>query len=533
MYALMNAATRIRPAPITTAVPPGCLPKPPRLCVSERRPAPYGWLTHQRAPYYFDAAWQTTQTLRRLLRANLAAEDLGLRPPPEMLGQAVESLLQSISPGLQDDSESRACFDRLLGAHLSGLSADELETLASLLRAQRFDGTVMESVIDDPMIEEFGFANGPPHRRQRTLMFTSDLYLAIDEARDAASARALRGDTGLRITSGQARQARELLAACAARQSQLGVTLPQFCGIATQMAMAVGLDAAPATAIASSPLHPASTVTWQRDTVLVELSAWSALSLRNDSAVYAVLLRDLLELLLARKLAGSDVPVQALDDSLRSLLFAELERVLSLPPATTGPEMAAEAAAVLARGQTFGTVQVCPTSGVALGHAWIAPTLSAVPDRSQRGREIGLRFMRSGFRLEPEESRSNECEIRWLGAQESEELYPAERAWHLRVPADRLKLQQAAAAVMQDWQRRALPYRFIGTEPGMPATGCRMTVWHAVQLGMDDDARALFSHFRRGLPEPESPTELALRLEQFMHWLQTLAAQNDKPSTDL
>lgn len=530
MFGLMNTVTRPRRLPTMAADIPTLPSRSPHLSVSPRRVLP-GWTVQQRAAYYFDAAWQTTQTLRRLLRASLAAEDLGLRPPPELLGQAVESLLQSISPGLHDDSESRACFDRLLQSHLSGLSADELDRLASLLRAQRFDGTVMESIVDDPVLEEFGFANGPPRQRQRTLMFTPDLYLAIDDARDAACARATR--FGTRITPGAAQQARELLAACAASQSPAGVTLPQFCSIAAQLAVAVGLDAAPATAIAKSPLHPASTVAWQRDTVMVDCSVWSALSLRNDPALYAVLLRDLLELVLARTLAGPEAMAQSLDDAGRSLLFAELERVLSLPPAITGPGMAAQAAAVLARGQAFGTIQICPTSGVALGHAWIAPTLSAVPDRSSRGRDIGTRYMRSGFRLEPEPCRINEWEIRWLSARESEQLYPAERAWHLRVPADRQKLQQAASDVMQEWQRLALPYRFIGTEPGMPATGCRMTVWHAVQRGMDDDARALFSHFRLGLPEPESPTELALRLEQFMGWLHALAASNGKQSTDL
>ncbi len=533
MLALMN--TSARPATRLVASPLGkaTLANGPRLGLRHRFPPPSEWQATQRASYYFDAAWHTTQTLRHLLRADLAAKDIGLRPPPEMLAQAVEGLLHSIAPGLHDDSESRACFDRLLQSHLSGLTAEELERLASQLRAQRFDGTVMESIVDDPMLEEFGFTNGPPRHRQRTLMFTPDLYLAIDEARDTASARAAHCNPARRLTPEQARQVRDFLADCAARQAEVGVTLPQFCGVAAQLALVVGLDAVPATVTATAGLHPVSTVAWQHDALLVDLSAWSALSLREDGMVYAVLLRDLLELTLARKLAGPDIRLQSLDDSRRSLLFAEVERVLSLPPKMTKPGMAAQAAAVLAREQTFGTIQICPTSGVALGHAWIAPTLSAVPDRSQRGREIGTRYMRSGFRLEPEACRINEWEIRWLNAQESEELYPAERAWHIRVPVDREKLQQAAAATMEEWRRRALPYRFIGTEPGMQGTGCRMTVWHAVQEGMDGDARELFSCFRLGLPEPESPTELALRTEQFMGWLHELAGQNPRRLPDL
>lgn len=533
MYALMNAAARTRPAPATVTVMPSCLSRPPRLGTSERRPAPHAWVMQQRAPYYFDATWHTTQTLRRLLRSHQAVGDLGIRPPPELLAQAMEGLLQSIRPGLPDDGESSNCFNRLLQAHLSGLSADELVQLSRSLHEQRFDGTVMESVIDDPMIEEFGFANGPPRQRHRTLLFSPDLYRAIDEAREAAVARAPACDPAQRLCPEQARQAREFLAACAARQEQTGVTLAQFCGIAVQLAQTIGLSCAPVTATAVSPLHPASCVAWSRQVLQVELSAWSALSLRKDGNAYAEILRDLLELLLLHKLFGPERRVQSLGAAQRSLLFAEVERVLSLPPGLDDPSMRSQAAQVLSRGKEFGAIQVCPTTGVALGHAWIAPTLSAVPERTQRGKEIGIRFMRSGFRLEPAPCRISEWEIRWLGAQESEQLYPAERAWHLRVPADRLKLQQAAAALMKEWQALALPYRFIGTEPGMPGTGCRMTVWHAVQRGMDDDARALFSHFRLGLPEPESPTELALRFEQFMHWLQALAASNSSRTTDL
>lgn len=533
MYALMNAAARMRPAPITAAVTPDCLPRPPRLRASERRPAWYGWLMHQRAPYYFDAAWHTTQTLRRLLRTRQAAEDLGMRSPPELLAQAMEGLLQSIRPGLPDDCDSRDCFNRLLQAHLSGLSADELAQLSRSLQGQRFDGTVMESVIDDPMIEKFGFANGPPRQRYRTLLFAPDLYRAIDEARETAAARVSDDDPSRRLTPAQARQARELLADCAVRHERVGVTLSQFCGIAVQFAQVVGLDSAPAMAMAVSSLHPASSVVWSGQVLGVDLAAWSALSLHKDGALYAEILRDLLELMLAHKLAGPAASLQSLGATQRALLFAEVERVLSLPPRTADPSMRSQAAQVLARAREFGTVQICPTTGVALGHAWIAPTLSAVPGRTQRGKEIGTRFMRSGFRLEPMPCRINEWEIRWLSTQESEQLYPAERAWHLRVPADRQKLQQAASDVMQKWQRLALPYRFIGTEPGMPGTGCRMTVWHAVQRGMDDDARALFSHFRLGLPEPESPTELALRFEQFMQWLQQLAGDDSPRTTDL
>jgi hypothetical protein len=40
---------------------------------------------------------------------------------------------------------------------------------------------------------------------------------------------------------------------------------------------------------------------------------------------------------------------------------------------------------------------------------------------------------------------------------------------------------------------------------------------------MDADARALFAHYNRGLPEPDSPTELWLRLDGLMRWIADLS----------
>lgn len=95
-----------------------------------------------------------------------------------------------------------------------------------------------------------------------------------------------------------------------------------------------------------------------------------------------------------------------------------------------------------------------------------------------------------------------------MTTKESEETYPIQHAWFLRVPVDEKRLQVAAGDVRHEWESQDLQYRFICTTPGMSTTGCRATVWEAVQRGMTDDALALFQHYNRGLPEPQSPTEL-------------------------
>jgi len=286
-------------------------------------------------------------------------------------------------------------------------------------------------------------------------------------------------------------------------------------------------------AVAAHTLPPASSVIWQAGQLMVDSRVLEVLTETKNSALGASLLRDLLEMLLVRKLFGPMADLMTLSAGQRALLQREIEQVLSRPPSVTGSAISIRAAEVLARRSSFGTMQIFPTVGATLGHAWIAPALSVVPDKSRKGVEAGKRFMRSGLRLEPTQCTVNEWDIRWLSPSENDDMYPAAHAWHLTVPAHRLKLQQAADQTREEWQRKKLPYRFIGTEPGMPATGCRATVWHATQGAMDDDTRSLFEHFTLGLPEPESPTELALRMAQFMRWLDVLGSRSVKKHGDL
>ncbi len=495
------------------------------------RPAPSPWTPH--ASYYFDAVWHTAQTLRHLLKASLAKETLGLRPTPELLAFSTAAMLDSIRPGFPDDTDSLACFHRLLQMHLSGLSADELRQLAQHLNAQRFDHVVIESVIDDVMVAEHGFANGPPHCRQRTLMFAKDFQHALYQATQTACDDDAALTSGRRLTSVQAQQARDVLASLAERHAHGGITLTGLVCAVQQLALASGTPLQTDMAVAAHPMPPASSVSWQDRQLVVELRTLTTLIETRDRQLHASLLRDLLELVLAHKLFEPPLDLMTLPEGERLRLQREVEQVLSRAPSVTDDSLPARAARVLARHAGFGTMQILPTVGAMLGHAWIAPVLSVVPDRSRKGVEAGRRFMRSGLRTEPAQCTVNEWDIRWLSARENDELYPAEHAWHLTVPAHWLKLQQAATDIREEWQRKKLPYRFIGTAPGMVPTGCRATVWQAVQRAMDEDTRSLFELFARGLPEPDSPTELALRMRQFMDWLHALARRSVGERGDL
>lgn len=505
----------------------------PQMRSANPRALPAGWHGVQRASHYFDAAWHSAQTLRRLVQANLGGHPLGMASPPELLSQSLQGMLDSLCPGLPDDADSRSCFRQLLHLHLSGLGADELRQLSALLRQHRFDCVVTDLVIDDAMLEEHGFTNGPPHCRQHTLMFTPEFYDTLDVTAEAADRASLACDGSRQLTAAQAQQARDALAAFAAEHARSGITLTGMAGAANRLAHALGLSARTNAAIGASPLPPASSVAWDSGQLIVDVRLLSVLAEHRDRALHAEWMRDLLELLLVHKLFGSAVALPSLTQEQRSLLLRSVAQVLACVPTVLDPALPAQAATVLARANGFGTVQVFPCAGPMLGHAWIAPSLSVIPDKSREPLDIGKRYMRPGLRLTPANCTVNEWAIRWLTERENEERYPAALTWHLPVPAHRLALQQAAEQTRDEWQRKDLPYRFIGTEPAMPPTGCRATVWHAVQKALDDDARPLFEHFRQGLPDPESPTELALRLGQFMDWLPALAGQAGRAGTDL
>jgi hypothetical protein len=131
--------------------------------------------------------------------------------------------------------------------------------------------------------------------------------------------------------------------------------------------------------------------------------------------------------------------------------------------------------------------------------------------------------MHSGFHLEPGDSQIREWPAHFMSAKENEEAYPDQYAWSVRVPVNSIRLQAAAREVRREWESQGVPYRFIGTEPEMRATGCRVTVWEAVQRGMTDDALTLFQHYNSGLPEPQSPTELWQRFEGLMQWIEAVS----------
>jgi len=493
----------------------------------------------QRASYYFDASRQTAKTLTTLLDKLVDQRyDARQASATTMITNAMHALLHSLPAQQPDEITSRQIYQALLRAHLKMLDAPMLEKLRQTLEQSGFECLVTESVIDDPDYEEYGFSNGPPHRHVRTLMQTPDL-LALLSQLQARREASVPGHTPHKapvpLPENWAQATRDVLDKSAREWAQRSPALspmPVLLDAAKQIAAALDHPFR-AQFIQCSPLaHMHSTVNTMGENLLVDGAMASRLSFRNGPGLFAGALRDLLELMLLKKMFGDDAQLAFLSPPAQRALQKNLAQVLDhVAPSAADPALRTLAQTVLEQEAHFGKVMIIPPSGATLGHAWIAPHLSLVPDRRGAPQTpIGTRFMQTGFHTQPEPVPVREWPARLLTEKENAQLYPSEQALQVTVPVDASRLQEAALQVADEWRRNNVPYRFIGTAPDMEATGCRVTVWQAVQKGMSDDMQILFKHFNSGLPDPDSPIELCLRLDSMMTWLHDLASSAESKS---
>ena len=486
------------------------------------RPAitPASWPQASGATHYFDASSHSALTLRTVLNAHQQPGQVLGKSDEQLMVNAVNTLVAATCPQGSMDSESHAYFSMLLNMHLSGLEPEELKALKKSLKAAGYDSVSDVSALQHDIYDEFGFVSGKPHD---VATLPSDWHHLLDDAIEHAAAIARRPLAGQPPGEAGKRAARQCLLDAALQWSVGGQSMMNIVDIARQLCDAIGLSPAPRVGCSTKTAQRGNALDWKDDTLLIGLKVSRALAEDTKGTVFAALLRDLLELLLARKMFGDTAHPSRLCSGDRMRLNKAVNEVLAAEPCTPDALLRQAAARVLANVGKMGKVQVLPTIGVALGHAWIGSSLSVVPDKSQPPVGIGTRYMHPGFQLEPDDCQVMQWPIRWLDANDHARLFPNEHAWQITVPVESKRLEQAAAEVVSEWKSANKAYRFTGTAPGMSSSGCRTSVLQAIEKGMDDDARSLFAHFNAGLCEPESPTELALRMNQFMQWLPTIA----------
>lgn len=481
------------------------------------RPAtvmPMPWPRTASATHYFDASSQSALTLRTVM-------DIRQQPGEQMLVNAVNTLVSATCPQSGMDSESHAYFSLLLNMHLAGLEPEELKLLAKSLKSAGYDGVSDSAAQQADIYDESGLVSGKP---QDVASLPADWHHLIDEAVDHSAAVARRPLAGKPPGTTEARAARQCLLDAALQWPVSGQSMTDIVAIARRLSDALGLSPAPQVGCSGKLLQRGSVFDWADDTLVIDRSAFRALAEDSSGKCLPEVLRDLLELLLARKMFGEAAHPSRLCAPDRTRLNRAMQSVLQAEPIAPCVVQQQAAARLLANAGMLGKVQVLPTVGVALGHAAIGPALSVAPDLSKPSLCIGTRYLHPGFRLEPDDCEVRQWPARWLDANEHAKLLPESRAWQVTVPVERRRLEESARHVADNWAAEARPFRFIGTAPGMPATDSRASVLQAIEHGMDDEARALFGYFNAGLPEPESATELATRMTGFMHWLQTAAA---------
>lgn len=529
MHALTIRTTRTTRTTRTARSVPGAAAgphagrRPPDM---RNRPAaapPPSWARTQQATHYFDASAQSALTLRTVLHAyREPGHTLGRVPDEALMVSAVNTLVASTCPQGGQDSESHAYFGLLLNMHLSGLEPEELKSLARALKSSGYDGVSGKTAAQEDIYDEFGFATGQPQDRA---VLPSDWHHLLDDAIDHAAAIGRRPLPGSVPGEDQSRAARQCLLDAALHWPTGAQSVADIVAIAGQLSDVLGLPA-PALGHAVQATPRGSLLDWKDDALLINAAAIKALAADTDGRLLGELLRDLTELLVTRKMFGAHAHPSRLCSADRTRMQKALNGIVSAQPAAPEPALRASAARVLATAGAMGKVQVLPTVGIALGHAWIGPQLSILPDKTKPSVNIGTRYMHPGFRLEPDDCEVRHWPVRWLNARENAALFQDEHAWHVMVPVERERLKQAAVDVAQVWKEEGLPYRFTGTAPGMPSHGCRASVLQAIVQGMDDDARTLFAYFNAGLADPESPTELALRMNRFMQWLEIVGTDH-------
>lgn len=477
----------------------------------------------QRATYYYDAAHQSAITLRTLLKqADKPDTQPGAASYNDLTLNAVHRLLASLCPREDDDSERHAYFTELMSMHLAELTSTEIKSLQSVLKKAGFDGVLASSVVDEARYREWDFSHGSLQPKMRKPMLPEELNKLLDELASVAAAAEKQPLTGQPLTQAQAREARNVLAESALAWSLSGQSVLDILNICNGLAATLGMSLAPQEGKTAKLMSHGTMVEWKDDNLVIDRHVFESL-VSDDGRLFNELMRDMLEMLLTRKLFGDNANLWHLSAANKKHLRLAMDEVTSQPPGAPVEVLRTGAAYLLSQAGKLGKLQIMPGAGGALGHAWIGHELSIVPDKTQQKQSIGTRYMRTALRLEPDDCTVKQWPVRWLSPEENAALHPTTYAWQVTVPVDAARLQEAATAVSNQWKEQALPFRFIGTAPEMRSTSCRVSVLQAIEKGMDPEAKTLFNYFNAGLAEPESPTEIANRMNQFMGWVKQLA----------
>ena len=500
---------------------------PPIMRSSRRAHEPCISLWRQCATYYYDARWHTRKTFTHLVNAQVDAQKTSTLSPKacsnsQLLTQQTDFFLHSLKPFVKDISESKKKYSALLQMHLSALDKSTIEKLSHYLQRQDYQCQITQSSNDDLISSEYDFCNESPYAKKELLLSTSELFDLLDSL-----LRANESDQSIPtfdISFTEASALRNQLASCANDWIDSDKSLNAILRISRYLEWAVTGDISLNSVTTLNDEPGTSKVIIKNSMLCIDLLCVHELSRQINPSLFAVLLRDLLEIFLTKKILGLSTYCSDLSVIQRQRVWCVIEKITAQPP---NPSLVVpyrdHIKRLLNSSHYFGKVHIIPASGAALGHAWIPPVLSVIPDQQKMGIAAGTAYLHSGARLKAGVSVIHEWPIYWLNATENEERYPSRLAWCQSIPIPKPQLELAAQQVVSEWKQNNHPYRFVAIAADSPATGCRSSVWNAIEKGMDSETRLLFDTFNRGLALPDSTIELWERLNGFMRWLEGIA----------
>ena len=480
---------------------------------------------HQ-ANYYWAANYQSHLIFSTLL--DTAAK----HPHPEnfqKIKAAMISLMESIIDRGNKSSIDAQSYKNLLKTHLSGLSKPQLQQLAHILKIADFN------YLGHEIIYEIVERNGRKKEREKMieLLSANQLFSLLNELSENSEIKSLpqieqtfppNWNTAIRTILFEA--------ASAWKKSQ-----------DTSSAEKILLKAAQdiASQLGYSPLPDQvdyCDLNYQHSSVLLNQSILQCdsrlqnvlVDQKNATLTYVApferALRDVLELILMKKLFGTDALLDNLQLDQLHALREKINLVLNHSAPASSNDLRVLARAALSKSATFGSIHISP-NGSGYGHSWIAPDFSIFPINGDgRLRITGSVFLQEAKQLAPAPKRITEKSVDFISLEKNEKYFPHEEALMIPVPVEAKVLQQSAQRVKERWIKEDVLYRSMASIEGGDVRSCRVGVWEAVIDGMDTSTRQLFEHYNCGLPDPDSSAELWLRMQGFMHWLTMLAAES-------
>ena len=99
------------------------------------------------------------------------------------ISNTMKSMLGRIYLSIEEEDPGQALLTTRIVEHFSDFDVESLRCLRQALGHANFSVALIRSEIDDVMIRDYGFANGPPHRKSTTEMNTTGIYRLLDQVK--------------------------------------------------------------------------------------------------------------------------------------------------------------------------------------------------------------------------------------------------------------------------------------------------------------------------------------------------------------